>query len=154
MGNLKRETPQKLSIQTGLKCFQPYDDDEDVIYFNPGDPNMLIRLDEAMDRIKTAIKDMPENLQDNDVDDTNDTKTTVDKVKQVNELIEQQINHIFGCDASSVLFKRFSPLSVSGGVFLIDRILEAFAPYIEKETKLAQAEQEKRIERYTKKHHK
>ena len=85
----------ELKIDRGLKSYDIEDADGTplgTIYVNPADLGIAARLDEA----RKAVQALADGLGD-DVD--------AEKIGDVDRQIKEQVNYIFGSDASAVFFK-------------------------------------------------
>lgn len=130
----------KLTLDRGLKSYDIEDADGTplgTIYVNPTDLGIAARLDEA----RKAVQALADGLGD-DVD--------AEKISDVDRQIKEQVNYIFGSDASAVFFKGTSALALcDDGALLLEKVFSAFAPIIENAVGDAMKASRKRMEKYT-----
>lgn len=114
----------ELKIDRGLKSYEVKDLDDTLlgtIYVNPADFGIAARLEEA----RRAIQQLADGL-------TSDADADVDKIIEADKLIKEQVNYIFGSDASSVFFKGVSALALlPDGSMVFEKVLQAAVPIIE-----------------------
>lgn len=113
---------KSLNIKTGLQCFKPYAHTDDVIYFNPGDPNIAVRLKKASETISEKLRALKEG-------------DTVETLEEINDIFCSELDKVFGFGVSAVLFKDFHPLAFDGEHYLVESILTAIADVIRAESK-------------------
>lgn len=114
----------ELKIDRGLKSYEVKDLDDTLlgtIYVNPADFGIAARLEEA----RRAIQQLVDGL-------ASDADADVDKIIEADKLIKEQVNYIFGSDASSVFFKGVSALALlPDGSMVFEKVLQAAVPIIE-----------------------
>lgn len=114
----------ELKIDRGLKSYEVKDLDDTLlgtIYVNPADFGIAARLEEA----RRAIQQLADEL-------ASDADADVDKIIEADKLIQEQVNYIFGSDASSVFFKGVSALAMlPDGSMVFEKVLQAAVPIIE-----------------------
>lgn len=114
----------ELKIDRGLKSYEVKDLDDTLlgtIYVNPADFGIAARLEEA----RRAIQQLADGLAP-------DADADVDKIIEADKLIREQVNYIFGSDASSVFFKGVSALALlPDGSMVFEKVLQAAVPIIE-----------------------
>lgn len=114
----------ELKIDRGLKSYEVKDLDDTLlgtIYVNPADFGIAARLEEA----RRAIQQLADGL-------ASDAGADVDKIIEADKLIREQVNYIFGSDASSVFFKGVSALALlPDGSMVFEKVLQAAVPIIE-----------------------
>lgn len=114
----------ELKIDRGLKSYEVKDLDDTLlgtIYVNPADFGIAARLEEA----RRAIQQLADRL-------ASDADADVDKIIEADKLIREQVNYIFGSDASSVFFKGVSALALlPDGSMVFEKVLQAAVPIIE-----------------------
>lgn len=114
----------ELKIDRGLKSYEVKDLDDTLlgtIYVNPADFGIAARLEEA----RRAIQQLADGL-------ASDADADVDKIIEADKLIREQVNYIFGSDASSVFFKGVSALALlPDGSMVFEKVLQAAVPIIE-----------------------
>lgn len=114
----------ELKIDRGLKSYEVKDLDDTLlgtIYVNPADFGIAARLEEA----RRDIQQLADGL-------ASDANADVDKIIEADKLIKEQVNYIFGSDASSVFFKGVSALALlPDGSMVFEKVLQAAVPIIE-----------------------
>ena len=114
----------ELKIDRGLKSYEVKDLDDTLlgtIYVNPADFGIAARLEEA----RRTIQQLADGL-------ASDADADVDKIIEADKIIREQVNYIFGSDASSVFFKGVSALALlSDGSMVFEKVLQAAVPIIE-----------------------
>ena len=114
----------ELKIDRGLKSYEVKDLDDTLlgtIYVNPADFGIAARLEEA----RRAIQQLADGL-------ASDADADVDKIIEADKLIQEQVDYIFGSDASSVFFKGVSALAMlPDGSMVFEKVLQAAVPIIE-----------------------
>ena len=112
----------ELKIDRGLKSYEVKDIDGTLLgtlYVNPADIGIAARLEEA----RRAIQQLADGLA---------ADAGVDQIIEADKLIREQINYIFGSDASSVFFKGVSALALlPDGSMVFEKALQAAVPIIE-----------------------
>lgn len=112
----------ELKIDRGLKSYEVKDIDGTLLgtlYVNPADIGIAARLEEA----RRAIQQLADGLA---------ADAGVDQIIEADKLIREQINYIFGSDASSVFFKGVSALALlPDGSMVFEKVLQAAVPIIE-----------------------
>lgn len=112
----------ELKIDRGLKSYEVKDIDGTLLgtlYVNPADIGIAARLEEA----RRAIQQLADGLA---------ADAGVDQIIEADKLIKEQVNYIFGSDASSVFFKGVSALALlPDGSMVFEKVLQAAVPIIE-----------------------
>lgn len=131
----------ELKIDRGLKSYEVKDLDDTLlgtIYVNPADFGIAARLDEA----RRAIQQLADGL-------ASDADADVDKIIEADKLIKEQVNYIFGSDASSVFFKGVSALALlPDGSTVFEKVLQAAVPIIEDAVGKAVKASQKRVQKH------
>lgn len=132
----------ELKIDRGLKSYEVKDIDDTLlgtIYVNPADFGIAARLEEA----RRAIQQLADGL-------AADADADVDKIIEADKLIREQINYIFGSDASSVFFKGVSALALlPDGTMVFEKALQAAVPIIEDAVGKAIKASQMRVQKHT-----
>lgn len=132
----------ELKIDRGLKSYEVKDLDDTLlgtIYVNPADFGIAARLEEA----RRAIQQLADGM-------ASDADADVDKIIEADKLIREQINYIFGSDASSVFFKGVSALALlPDGTMVFEKALQAAVPIIEDAVGKAVKASQKRVQKHT-----
>lgn len=131
----------ELKIDRGLKSYEVKDLDDTLlgtIYVNPADFGIAARLEEA----RRAIQQLADGL-------ASDADADVDKIIEADKLIKEQVNYIFGSDASSVFFKGVSALALlPDGTMVFEKALQAAVPIIEDAVGKAVKASQKRVQKH------
>ena len=147
---------QSLNFDDGLKSFAIYGDESRVIRFNPRDPDLIIRYNEAkkmlqnMNTEKLAeIKlDTNGNIQKDAYDDFEDAAQAL---KETNNVIRDALKLIFSTDVYDTVFAGRSPFAgADDGRFVFETFMDAVRPVLESGIAEYRAASEKRMEKYTK----
>lgn len=129
----------ELKIDRGLKSYEVKDIDGTLLgtlYVNPADIGIAARLEEA----RRAIQQLADGLA---------ADAGVDQIIEADKLIREQINYIFGSDASSVFFKGVSALALlPDGTMVFEKALQAAAPIIEDAVGKAVKASQKRVQKH------
>ena len=129
----------ELKIDRGLKSYEVKDIDGTLLgtlYVNPADIGIAARLEEA----RSAIQQLADGLA---------ADAGVDQIIEADKLIREQINYIFGSDASSVFFKGVSALALlPDGTMVFEKALQAAAPIIEDAVGKAVKASQKRVQKH------
>ena len=126
-------------IDRGLKSYEVKDIDGTLLgtlYVNPADIGIAARLEEA----RRAIQQLADGLA---------ADAGVDQIIEADKLIREQINYIFGSDASSVFFKGVSALALlPDGTLVFEKPLQAAVPIIEDAAGKAVKASQKRVQKH------
>lgn len=129
----------ELKIDRGLKSYEVKDIDGTLLgtlYVNPSDIGIAARLEEA----RRAIQQLADGLA---------ADAGVDQIIEADKLIREQINYIFGSDASSVFFKGVSALALlPDGTMVFEKALQAAVPIIEDAVGKAVKASQKRVQKH------
>ena len=128
-----------LKIDRGLKSYEVKDIDGTLLgtlYVNPADIGIAARLEDA----RRAIQQLADGLA---------ADAGVDQIIEADKLIREQINYIFGSDASSVFFKGVSALALlPDGTMVFEKVLQAAVPIIEDAVGKAVKASQKRVQKH------
>jgi hypothetical protein len=143
-----------MKLNTGKVAFPiEFDNgDKQEIYFNPNDPDLMIRMKNFETEVTERIKEIE------------DIELTVDgKPKQVEEIeifekaqniLKEEMDKAFGGSISAVVFKHCSPFAIVDGDYFVVHFVEAITPEIEKHIKNANAEVQGKMARHIDKYKK
>lgn len=144
-----------MKLSTGKIAFPiEFDNgDKENIYFNPNDPQLFVRFSEFEKRVEEKIKGVEDfNLSE---DGTPRSADLVDKFREMNKVICEELDVAFGSNISDVVFKYCSPFAIIGGEYFLIQFIQAIRPEIAKHNKKANAEAQKKmakhIDKYVKK---
>lgn len=138
----------KIVFDEGIKEFSINNDPNRIIRFNPSDVAIVTRFDEAKKNAEKAL----EEIKDIDLNVNGDAKLKkfTDLIVKVTEILNEQIDHIFGEGTATIAFGKQSPLTTVKGEYLFVRFIEgaykAIKPFIDEEVVL----REKNIKKYKK----
>lgn len=128
-----------LKIDRGLKSYEVKDIDGTLLgtlYVNPADIGIAARLEDA----RRTIQQLADGLA---------ADAGVDQIIEADKLIREQINYIFGSDASSVFFKGVSALALlPDGTMVFEKVLQAAFPIIEDAVGKAVKASQKRVQKH------
>lgn len=118
------------------------------IYFNPADPDLVIRFDEMEKRVTEQL----EGLKDFELnaDGTPKDRSSVELFQQTRQIICDEIDRAFNGEVSSVIFKYCNPFALVNGNYFVLQFLEAITPEMEKHIKKERAKVDKHLAKYQK----
>lgn len=143
-----------MKLSTGKVAFPiEFDNgDKDYIYFNPSDPDLLIRMKNFDTRAQEKIKDIE------DVELTAEGKplriAQIEAFEKLQNILKEELDYAFGSPVSNVVFKHCSPFAIVGGEYFVFQFVQAITPEIEKHIKKANADVEKRMAKHISKYKK
>lgn len=123
---------KSVNYNSGYKTYALNGDESNVIRINVSDVNILKRVKEVQD-FMSALED---------------EKPTPERLVELDEIVREKINYVFGADVSSAAFGEtncFSP--VDDGRFLFQAFLEALIPAISEDIK-AKAKPNENVKKY------
>lgn len=139
-----------LKIDDGCKEYMINDDPDRVIKINPSDFDILYRMNSATKTINEAMEKYKNLSIKADGSADYEADNTAQAVREIGQLIRQQIDYIFNASVSDAVFGNQSPISLIKGQPYFVRFLDAILPEVEKEIKAEQKASEARINKYTK----
>lgn len=137
----------ELIFDEGFKEFNINGDPNRVIRFNPTDISIIERAQKVKKEIGEEVKRL-------DKLEINDDEAVAKAVEEVNKIIKEKINYIFGSDVSEAVFGVQSPLASANGVTLAERFIAAAIPIIQKEIEDEDKKSKARMSKYTERYHK
>ena len=143
-----------MKLSTGKVAFPiEFDNgDKQTIYFNPNDPDLMVRMKNLDARVQEQIKGM------GDIELTEEGKpydfSKIDAFDKMQSILKNELDYAFGGSVSGVVFKHCSPFAIVGGQYFFEQFIEAIAPEIEKHIKKANADAEKRMAKHIDKYKK
>jgi hypothetical protein len=143
-----------MKLSTGKVAFPiEFDNgDKQTIYFNPNDPDLMVRMKNLDARVQEQIKGM------GDIELTEEGKPSdfskIDAFDKMQSILKNELDYAFGGSVSDVVFKHCSPFAIVGGKYFVEQFIEAIAPEIEKHIKKANADAEKRMAKHIDKYKK
>lgn len=143
---------RSINFEEGLKKFCINGDENRVIRFNPGDPNLLERANESIKRIEGYQKDMEGIRLNPDGTLADDSQDGIQILKGFENLIRKETNYIFNADVYDVAFNGQSPLCTVGKKkeFLFEAFYNVVIPMVEKEVEEFNHASQARVEKYKK----
>lgn len=143
-----------MKLSTGKVAFPiEFDNgDKQTIYFNPNDPDLMIRLKNFTERTKSRI----ENIED--VELTNEGKpvkvSQIEVFEKMQDILKSELDYAFGGNISEVVFLHCSPFAIVNGEFFVIQFVKAITPEIEKHIAKARTDVEKKISKHINKYKK
>lgn len=124
--------------------------DKDAIYFNPSDPELLLRMQKFEGKAKERIKAFE------DVELTNEGTpadiTQIEAFEKMQNILKEELDWVFDSPISKVVFKHCSPFAIIDGEFFVIQFVNAIAPeikrHIEKAKKASNEKMLKHIGKY------
>lgn len=147
---------QNISFNDGYNEYRINNDETKVIRFNPSDFNIIERASTAMKTIPAIVEEMEkEDFALNpdgtvNVDEVQDIELAGKMVSKIDRGIKEQIDFIMGNNVCDIVFEGQSCLSLTDGVPLYERFLDAVIPIIKKDVENEQKASQKRIDKHTK----
>lgn len=137
-----------MKLSTGKVAFPiEFDNgDKTVIYFNPNDPDLMIRIKNFEGIVFERIKEL------DDIDLSNDGtpihKEKIEIFEKMQNILKEELDRAFGGEISSKIFKYCSPFAIVGGEYFIVQFINAITPEIKMHIEKANAEIEKRMSKH------
>lgn len=126
--------------------------DKQNIYFNPNDPDLMIRMNNLGEKVQEKIKGL------DDVELTEEGNPTqisqIETFEKMQNILKEELDYAFGGSISDVVFKHCSPFAIVGGEYFVVQFIQAITPEIEKHIKKANADVEKRMAKHIDKYKK
>ena len=143
-----------MKLSTGKVAFPiEFDNgDKSVIYFNPSDPNLSIRLMDFQDKIMSRVKEI-ENMKLS-IDGTPEEDSAIEHFRKFQNVLFEELDVAFGGEISKIVFKHCSPFAIINGEYFILQFVEAIKPEIEKYIKKSNADIEKKMSKHIDKYRK
>ena len=143
-----------MKLSTGKVAFPiEFDNgDKSVIYFNPNDPDLMIRMKNLDEKVKEKIKGIE------DVELNEEGKPTqisqIETFEKMQNILNEELDYAFGGSVSAIVFKHCSPFAIVDGEYFVVQFIRAITPEIEKHIKKANADVEKRMAKHIDKYKK
>lgn len=147
---------KNLNFNEALMSFSINGDENRVISFNPGDPNLMSRAVKTQKRLSEKQDEMKEIQLNRDGTPADETEEVVIALEEFESLVREEINYIFNSDVYDIVFNGQSPLCIVGNEknFLFEEFINSTLPFIEKEMKSFNSASKNRINKYTKEYNK
>ena len=107
--------------------------DKDAVYFNPSDPDLLIRVTKVKDNLRARFKEM----DDVELDDRG-TPTDPAKIKlftEMRNIFFEEFDRAVGGEVSKVFFKHCSPFALVRDHFFVSDVVDFIAEAIRQANK-------------------
>lgn len=143
-----------MKLSTGKVAFPiEFDNgDKQTIYFNPNDPDLMIRMKSLNEKVQDKINGL-EDVELNE--EGNPTQISqIETFEKMQNILKEELDYAFGGSVSAIVFKHCSPFAIVGGEYFVVQFIEAITPEIEKHIKKANADVEKRLAKHIDKYKK
>ena len=143
-----------MKLSTGKVAFPiEFDNgDKQTIYFNPNDPDLMIRMKNLDEKVQEKIKGLE------DVELTEEGApahiSQIETFEKMQNILKDELDYAFGGSVSEIVFKHCSPFAIVGGEYFVVQFIQAITPEIEKHIKKANADVEKRMAKHIDKYKK
>lgn len=137
-----------MKLSTGKIAFPiEFDNgDQQNIYFNPNDPDLLVRMKDFQAKVESRTKDLDDlNLKQ---DGTPEDMAAVEGFRQIRNILCEELDAAFNGDVSSVVFKHCSPFAIVDGDYFILQFLAAIKPEIEEQVQKANSAVEQKMQKH------
>jgi hypothetical protein len=143
-----------MKLSTGKVAFPiEFDNgDKDVIYFNPNDPNMYLKMQDLQEKIAERIRSF-DDVKINE-DGTANNPSEAEILKAMQTILCEEMDNAFGGNVSAVVFKHCSPFAIVEGRFFVMQFIDAIIPAIKSERIKAENELKDSIEKHISKYSK
>lgn len=143
-----------MKLSTGKVAFPiEFDNgDKQNIYFNPNDPDLMIRMKNLETKVSEKIKGLEYIELSNDGTPTQIAQ--IETFEKMQNILKEELDYAFGGEVSEVVFKHCSPFAIVGGEYFVVQFIQAITPEIEKHIKKANADVEKRMAKHIDKYKK
>lgn len=144
-----------IKLSTGKIAFPIEFDGEEsaVIYFNPNDPNLSIRMKDFEQNMRAKLEMLEKDFS-LDAEGNPKEPERIEDFRKVQNALFEEIDKAFDSEISDVVFKHCSPFAVVGGDLFIMQFLEAIKPevqrHVEKGRKTIEKKLQKHVEKYMK----
>ena len=143
-----------MKLSTGKVAFPiEFDNgDKQTIFFNPNDPDLMIRMKNLEKNISEKIRGI-EDVELNNAGEPVEY-SHIEAFEKMQRIIKEELDVAFGGSVSDVVFKHCSPFAIVGGEYFVVQFIQAVTPEIEKHIKKANAEVEKKMSKHIGKYQK
>lgn len=140
-----------MKLSTGKVAFPIEFDNGDkvAIYFNPNDPDLMLRMKKLGEKAQDKIKELSnmELLEEGN-------PAQIEAFEKMQNIFKEELDYAFGGSVSEIVFKYCSPFAVVGGQYFVVQFIEAITPEIEKHIEKSYADAEKRMAKHIEKYRK
>lgn len=141
---------RNIDFEDGHIDLSLHGDESKVIRIYPSDIALVERFNDAIKNIEGKISSMPEDIEINQSGEPlEQLEESAKIIREVRQYINDQIDYIFDSPVSHIAFGNQSPISSPGGVFLVERFLNAVSPVINETLQADVKAREARINKYT-----
>lgn len=120
--------------------------DKDNIYFNPSDPDLMIRMKNLEKNVQKKIDGLA------DIKLTEEGKpehySQIESFEIMQNILKDELDYAFGGSISEVVFKHCSPFAIVDGRYFVVQFIEAITPEIEKHVNKSNVDAEKRMAKH------
>lgn len=143
-----------MKLSTGKVAFPIEFDNgnKDCIYFNPNDPDLMIRMKELETKVSERVKGIDNIELSNDGMPTNFSK--IETFEKMQNILKEELDFAFGGSVSEVIFKHCSPFAIVNGEYFVVQFIKSITPEVEKHIKKANADIEKKMQKHIGKYQK
>ncbi len=143
-----------MKLSTGKIAFPIEFDtgDKDVIYFNPNDPNLYVRLNNLKDRVNEKLKNVKDFELNNEGKPENPSDIEAFEIFQ--KVIYDELDRAFDGNISNIIFKHCSPFAIINGEYFILQFVNEAKKEIEKEIEKSNKDFQKKMSKYLEKYKK
>lgn len=143
-----------MKLSTGKVAFPiEFDNgDKQTIYFNPNDPDLMVRMKVLDEKVQEKIK----GIEDVELDEEGKPTqiSQIETFEKTQNILKEELDRAFGGSVSEVVFKHCSPFAIVDGEYFVVQFIQAIAPEIETHIKKANADVEKRMAKHLDKYRK
>ena len=143
-----------MKLSTGKIAFPiEFDNgDKQNIYFNPNDPDLMVRMNKFSENVSEKIK----GIEDVELNEEGKPKhiAEIETFEKMQNILKEELDYAFGGCVSEIVFKHCSPFAIVNGDYFVVQFIEAIIPEIQKHIKKANAESEKRMAKHIGKYNK
>ncbi len=138
-----------IKLSTGKIAFPIEFDGEEtaVIYFNPNDPNLSIRMKDFEQNMKDKLELLEKDFS-LDVEGNPEDPEMIEDFRKVQNALFEEIDRAFDSKISDVVFKHCSPLAIVDGDFFIMQFIEAIKPEVQKHVDKGRKAIDKKIQKH------
>lgn len=126
--------------------------DKQTIYFNPNDPDLMVRMKNFDKRVHEKIKDFE------DVELNEEGKpiqiSQIETFEKMQKILKEELDYAFGGAVSDVVFKHCSPFAIVGGEYFVIQFIKAITPEIKNHIDKASVDVAKRMSKHIDKYKK
>lgn len=143
-----------MKLSTGKVAFPiEFDNgDKQTIYFNPNDPDFMIRLKNLDEKVKEKIS----GFEDVELNEEGKPKqiSQIENFEKMQNVLKEELDYAFGGSISDIVFKHCSPFAIVDGDYFVVQFIEAITPEIQNQINKANADAENRMARHLDKYKK